>query len=488
MRCSSTVAASRATRVGSTVAIGLMVLVASVLIAVPSAVATGFVALEVSPGRSATALTGSSMRDGHASMSFTVPASTQRPIYMALQVRSTAPMVGYRARATVYRDGSLRVGLDHANAGDEERLTLPGVVGWVETGDKVTLETEVSGVETVTLKVRAWREGEAKPDWQQTYVDRSADRITAMGPSSVWAYLSQGAIGTLTVAVSDVESSSGPVPAPTPTPTSTPTPTTQPPTSGRPSPTNTGVRPGTQLTRHNGDIIVTKDGTHLDALDVYGFVVVRAENVKITNSTVRGGVSQFSQGLITSYGNPGLVIEDVRLVPQNPSVMIDGLKGDNFTARRLHITGGTDNVIIHGSNVLIEDSYLENPNYFAHSPYQPNNGPSHSDGIQILQGTNITIRHNTIVGAPNMGILGGAEHGNVTLKIQDNYLDGGHCTVKLQVRPGRSETAQVTNNRFGPNREVASCVLVAYPEIQLSASGNVMDQTGATVEPFIWKD
>ena len=44
----------------------------------------------------------------------------------------------------------------------------------------------------------------------------------------------------------------------------------------KPSSSTTGVPAGTSLTRHNGDIVVTTPGTILGALDIYGFVKIRA--------------------------------------------------------------------------------------------------------------------------------------------------------------------------------------------------------------------
>jgi len=58
-------------------------------------------------------------------------------------------------------------------------------------------------------------------------------------------------------------------------------------TAGKRSAATTGVKTGSSLTRHNCDITVTKDGTVLANLDSHRFVIVRAENVTITNSIVR---------------------------------------------------------------------------------------------------------------------------------------------------------------------------------------------------------
>ena len=118
---------------------------------------------------------------------------------------------------------------------------------------------------------------------------------------------------------------------------------------------------GTQLRKHYGDITVTQAGTVLSGLDIHGFVIVRAANVKIVNSVVRGGQAKgYSTGLITNYGYPNLLVENVDVVAEHPSVYFDGIKGNNFTARRVHVVGNVDSIKIHGDNVKVENSLLEN--------------------------------------------------------------------------------------------------------------------------------
>ncbi|MGK9149401.1 hypothetical protein KXS11_17330, partial [Plantibacter flavus] len=97
----------------------------------------------------------------------------------------------------------------------------------------------------------------------------------------------------------------------------------------------------------------------------------------------------------------------------------------------------------------------------------------------------IRILGNTIRGATNFAILGGAEQNNVTLTVDGNWLDGGHCTLKLQVKKSWTQKATVTNNQFGPNRVVSSCPFTAFPTVSLTQSGNTMENTGAKVNPLL---
>ena len=245
------------------------------------------------------------------------------------------------------------------------------------------------------------------------------------------------------------------------------------------------MKAGTVLTRHDGDITITTDGTVLDKLDIHGFVIVRAKNVTISNSIVRGGVQKgFATGLITDYGYQGLLITDTTIEPEFPSVWFDGIKGSGFTARRVHIIGGVDSIKIQGDNTTVEDSLLENTTYYASDPQQ-SGGPTHNDNIQIQNGQNVKVTGNTIRGSQNFAVLGAASKGNLNLRVTDNWLDGGHCTVKLQILNGWTGTATVTGNKFGPNRKVSSCAFTAYPAVTLTQNANTFEMTGGVVNPLI---
>jgi len=249
----------------------------------------------------------------------------------------------------------------------------------------------------------------------------------------------------------------------------------------KPSAATVGVPAGTALRKHTGDITVTKDGTVLDKLDISGFVTVRAKNVTIRRSIVRGGVARSNRGLILNTGYPGLLIEDVDVVAAHPSVKLDGIMGSEFTARRVHVVGGVDSVKIQGDNVRIESSLLEKTTAYAHDPNQ-NNGPTHNDNVQILNGDNLVLVGNTIRGASNFAVLGAANRQDVRgLVLQQNWLDGGHCTVKLETFDGHALSATVKGNKFGPNRAVKSCPFQAQPSVQLVASGNVYETSNLPV-------
>lgn len=434
--------------------------------------------LSLSPGRSASAAVGGGDFGDVAGIStFVVPGSALRTTYLAVQFRSPNDATGYRAKIRILPDGHVWEGFSRV-VGNRETLFPSRDSGLVvSAGQRLNVEGSVTGTSPVNLSVRTWVDGSSKPGWQQTYTDTASARISAPGPVRVWAYASSA--GSAAGGVSYSGASAGKVVVAQSNPVT-------PPTGQKPSAATTGVLAGTSLTVHNGDITVTKDGTVLDRMDIHGFVTVRAKNVKISNSIVRGGRNTgATTGLITDYGYANLVVENVLVQPDYPSVYFDGIKGSNFTARRVHVMGNVDSVKIHGDNVRVEDSLLESTTYYKSDPSQ-GGGPTHNDNIQILYGRNLVITGNTIRDTTNFAILGAASRGDTpNLVIDHNWLDGGHCTIKLQELNGWNENASVTNNIFGSHRLISNCAFQATPSVNLTnSSGNVYEADGRPVTPL----
>jgi hypothetical protein len=428
-------------------------------------------ALPLVKGKVTSATIGQPFGNGTGSMSFVVPAAAARPIYLGLQFRSASIGTGYRTRVAVLADGTVKVGFSRVVGGKDTALVSKPNGMKARAGSVIHFEASVQGTSPVVLSVRAWVDKAAKPGWQRSYSDSSAQRVTTSGAVRAWAYQSTRATRSASLGLRSVSAAA----------TATTTSGGSILSAGKPNSNTTGVRAGTALKAHYGDITVTRSGTVLDRMDIHGFVNVKAANVRITNSIVRGGVAKNSVGIITNYGHANLLVENVTLVADHPTVYLDGLKGNNFTARRIHVVGNTDSVKIHGDNVTVENSLLENTHYWAHDPAQ-GGGPSHSDNVQILYGKNIVIQNNTIRGATNFAVLGAANSANVpNLVVRNNWLDGGWCTLKLQVLHGHSLTATAVNNKFGPNRKVKSCPFQAEPAVHLTASRNVYESNGLAV-------
>lgn len=453
-------------------AVGLLVMACfSTLIPQAEAAASRLTTFD---GHTATTPSVGTLENGSARAAFTLPGKRAATVTVGLELRRQADDDRYRVRASVTRTGVVRVAVLRYRGSSSTLLGQRKLGTHLESGQTLWVQGAIGGSGPTIVRVRAWLDGRAIPGWQRSIKDSSAHRVRGSGGVRLAAQLAPvPGRKKVTVAYRDVHVSRA-----------SSLRTAKP--SAKPSARTTGVPAGTKLRVHTGNIVVTRAGTRLDRLDIRGFVLVKAPNVTISRSIVRGGAApKTAVGLITNYGSKNLVITDTDLRASHPSVYVDGIKGWNFTARRVHVVGNVDSVKIHGDNVTIADSALENTRWYAHDPYQ-GGGATHNDNIQILKGRNLRITGNTIRGAQNFAVLGAANSGNVAgLVVRGNWLDGGHCTLKLQEMRGHSLTATVTDNRFGPHREVAYCPIQAVPGVKLTARNNVSEQTGKPVQ--IWR-
>ena len=490
---------------GATRAVGSLVaalaLVISFLITMAPAQAAQSGKLTVKASGSAATRIGSTRTSSVALSTITVPAASSLPVYVGVQFRASSIQNGYRLKLRINPDRTVSASFSRVRSGVETPIGTPTKLGLTaKPGEKLRIRTAVVGLSTVKMYLRVWKSGKTEPKkWTVAAKDASSDRITKKGKTYLWALLSSTAKKTSVklkyssvsvkkytakkAARASVQQWAKAASSPAAPPEQKETAISK---AGQfPDAATTGPRSSSALKRHDGDITVTKAGTVLENLDIHGFVTIKAANVTIRNSIVRGGRAKgYALGLITNYGYAGLVIEDTYIEPEFRSVEFDGIKGNNFTARRVHVVGGVDNIKVHsGGNVTIQDSLLENTDYFASDPLQGGKA-THNDSIQILDGKNIVITNNTIRGAQNFAVLGGAHRGDVSMNVMGNYLDGGHCTVKLQITNSWANTATVANNTFGPNRKVKSCPFTAYPSVKLTEGGNYLT-TGAAVKALI---
>lgn len=240
------------------------------------------------------------------------------------------------------------------------------------------------------------------------------------------------------------------------------------------------------LKQHNGDLVITTAGATYDALDIHGFVSIKAPNVTIKRSIIRGGVATSGNvGIVTDTNSAGtgFVLQDSEIVPEHPSVYIDGIKGWNYTLNRVDIHGTVDTAKVYGDNATIEHSWLHDTVYYEHDPNQ-GGGHTHNDGVQVLSGINTHIVDNTITGSYNSALQVTQGHGVVDkLWFNGNWADGGGCTVNINNTPlpSMSDIA-VTDNRFGHDTRVPNCPIITTRQTQLTAAGNVFDDTGQAVQ------
>ena len=273
-----------------------------------------------------------------------------------------------------------------------------------------------------------------------------------------------GSAGIYQAAV-DAPPSASPSASPSPTGSASgsasPSPTKRP--GGKPGAGNTGVPAGTVLTRHDGDLTITKDGTVIDALDVYGLINVRASNVTIRRTRVHGrDPGTTSSSLIAAYGDHrNLLIEDSTLHGDVRSLYLDGLKGRNFTARRLDISGVVDTIQTFGDNVTVVDSWLHDNNHFTEDPTHADN-QSHDDNIQVQGGTSILIQHNTMDGAHNAAIMVTQDYSLTSnLRVIGNWIGGGACSMNVaESNKGAISSILVQDNVFGASH-ISRCAVIA---------------------------
>src|SRR5262245_33868450 len=115
-------------------------------------------------------------------------------------------------------------------------------------------------------------------------------------------------------------------PSGSPAPTGTPRPvrpsasssptrsaTPPPPTGGKPGPANTGVAAGVSLRVVTGDQVYSRDNQVISGLDIHGYVRIRARNVTIRNSIVRGGAKRCNAAVIFVEGGSTAKIENVEI-------------------------------------------------------------------------------------------------------------------------------------------------------------------------------
>jgi len=256
--------------------------------------------------------------------------------------------------------------------------------------------------------------------------------------------------------------------------------------SAKPGATNTGVPAGTALKVHKGDLNITKAGTVIDGLDVKGSVYIRANNVTIKKSLIRGGKpSKTQQAIVVSWwGNTNIKIEDSTIRADHPSYWQDGISGGNITATRLNISKVVDSVKVIGGNVSLTNSWLHDNAHFSPDPNQSDN-QTHDDGIQVTGGRNITITGNSIDGAHNAALMIGQGNTVGNVKISNNWLGGGGCTINV-TQNGLGTPIHgmaISNNEFAPGNHGTACPMRLPSASPIGLSGNVWAANGRTAAP-----
>jgi hypothetical protein len=194
----------------------------------------------------------------------------------------------------------------------------------------------------------------------------------------------------------------------------------------------------------------------------YGITIQHANNLTIENSTV--------SGLNATSGRVDYAIDD--LYSDATGLVV---KNNNVTDWRIgvNVASGT-----------VTGNYIHNPGYIA---------GDHTDGLFVSGGTRaLTISDNTIldslteVDAIFLASVSGSPIANKT--ITGNLLAGGDYAVYAGGGYNLSSTIVITSNRFGQTYYPTSGQFGADFDWQAAGtgnvwSGNVWDNTGATVSP-----
>lgn len=227
-------------------------------------------------------------------------------------------------------------------------------------------------------------------------------------------------------------------------------------------PTTFGLPAGTQLKVHNGDLTIKTPGTVIENLDIRGFVKIEASNVTIRRSIVRGRDPQnVNQALIAAYGDHrNFRIEDTTLRPSTPSPYVDGIKGRNFYARGLDVSGVVDSVVIFGDNVDFGYSWLHDNLHYSPWPQQWDN-QTHDDNVQIEGGKNISVHNSRLEGAHNAAVMVTQNYARGSnVQINDNIISGGQCSINVDEKGKGPIGLSIKNNRFGTSG-IQDCAILA---------------------------
>jgi hypothetical protein len=257
-----------------------------------------------------------------------------------------------------------------------------------------------------------------------------------------------------------------------------------------PAATTYGVPSGTKLRIVNGDMTITAAGTTLDGVDLHGYLTIKANNVTIRNSILRGGATATStKALIMAWAKPkNLQVINSTLKADNPSLHVDGLSGSGYTADGLDISGVVDATKVIGGNVTIRNSWFHDPIHSASDPNQPD-GKTHDDGIQIEGGSAILVENNKIGGFHNAAIQVtqnyAATHG---VTVRNNEFSGGACQINVTDKGagggGKAISSfSLTSNGFGPGDYGTTCPMRLPNSSSFSVSANYWIANGKPAVP-----
>lgn len=245
----------------------------------------------------------------------------------------------------------------------------------------------------------------------------------------------------------------------------------------KPNASNTGVPKGTPLEIVKGDLVVTTDGAVIEGKDVHGFLQIRADNVTVRNTIVRGRKVDQNDALVSTYKVKNTLLEHIEVDNQFISPWVDGVWGDNFTIRYSNIHGTVDGMKVE-SGSRVEGNYIHDLSFLADDPNHSDG--THNDGIQILNGSDIEITGNNFdVGKKaNAAIQVTQDFGKVSkLSITKNWANGGACTFNFAHKIQNSLTVKASGNIFGHDTFFDDCPMLISSATKVDGSGNIYEDS-----------
>ena len=193
-------------------------------------------------------------------------------------------------------------------------------------------------------------------------------------------------------------------------------------------------------------------------------------------ATVGNGIVNDTDNAATNF-----LLEDSEIFPANPVVGLDDIKGWNYTVLRDNIHGSVDGLKMYGDNATVEISWIHDLVTYAHDPAQ-GGGPSHSDGVQILSGSNLKVIGNTIEGGINTAMMITQDHGTTNnVVIDGNWISGGACTINMTPKPLGALNAHHRQQQHLHGQQHQPLPDPGPTQTNLTATGNVYAGTGLPV-------
>ena len=233
-------------------------------------------------------------------------------------------------------------------------------------------------------------------------------------------------------------------------------------------PLDAGVPKGLYLKPVYHDMKITRDGTVVEGLDVHGRIIVKANDVIIRNSRVRGADTGSKNGIIDMTRDfKNLLVEDTEIFATHEWFYVNGIIGHDFTLRRVNIHHVIDNVQVTGSNVTIEDSWFHDNLHYDVDPVQDGT-PSHDDSVEIFGGNNIVIRNNHMSGAWNASLQLSQRRGPISdVTFENNTVNNGFCSIIFsRIDEVPAQNVKIKDNIFGRGTRYEQCAIIGPLNIQ----------------------